>query len=205
MDLEARWLALWKRLGANGSGARVFADLVRRYSQDHRFYHNLDHWQFGLGQLDLLRDQAEHPDLVEVAYGFHDSFYDIGATDNEDRSATLSIEVLDKAGINGKAQVLVAFMIMVTKPGEVPKTADQKVIADIDLAILGQDPNVFDDYEAKVWQEYCPRVDQETFWRVRKGILQGFLDREVIYFTEQFRALYEQKARANLERTIKVH
>lgn len=204
MDLRERFRDLWKRVKAKGDPDKVFDQLVSRYSETHRYYHNLDHWQFGLEQLDLIREVAERPDLIELAWAFHDSIYVIGKSDNEEQSCRLAIKTIKKAGLDGGKQVLVGALIMTTKHNEVPISTDQRIIVDMDLAILGQAPEVFDQYERNVRAEY-QSVDDETFWAVRKGILQGFLDRRQIYSTSRFQVLYADQACENLKRTIAQH
>jgi predicted metal-dependent HD superfamily phosphohydrolase len=202
--LRARFHELWERLGARGDVESVFDDLVARYREHHRRYHSETHLEFGLGQLDLLAGTAPHPDLVEFAFYYHDGVYEIGAADNEERSAGLAIGTLKKARVPGHIQSLVGGYIMVTKPGQEPSTADQRVMADIDLAILGQERPVFVEYERQVREEYAD-VPEETFWRQRKKILRAFLWRPSVYHTNRFRELYDTRARENLTWTIANH
>ena len=204
VDLSARFYALWERLGAKGDPAPVFDDLIARYGEPHRRYHNEAHMAFGLGQLDLLAGSCQHPDWVEFAFDYHDSVYMIGAADNEERSAGLAIDTLKRAGVAGHIQSLIGSYILVTKPGHEPSTADQRVMADIDLAILGQELPVFVEYERQVREEYAD-VPEDTFWRQRKKILGAFLWRPSVYSTSRFRQLYERQARENLSWTIANH
>ena len=204
MDLRARFHSLWERLGAKGDPAPVFDDLIARYGEPHRRYHNETHLAFGLAQLDLLAGSCQHPDWVEFAFDYHDSVYVIGASDNEERSAGLAIDTLKRAGVAGHIQSLVGGYIMVTKPGHEPSTADQRVMADIDLAILGQELPVFTEYERQVREEYAD-VPEDTFSRQRKKILGAFLWRPSVYSTSRFRQLYERQARENLSWTIANH
>jgi len=141
---------------------------------------------------------------VEFAFDYHDSVYAIGATDNEERSAGLAIDTLKKARVPGHIQSLVGGYIMTTKPGQEPSTADQRVMADIDLAILGQERPAFVEYERRVREEYAD-VPEEAFWRQRKKILGAFLWRPSVYSTSRFRQLYETQARENLSWTITNH
>jgi predicted metal-dependent HD superfamily phosphohydrolase len=204
MDLRTRFYALWERLGATGDPEEVVDDLLARYREPHRRYHNETHWEFGLSQLDLLVGSAPHSDLVEFAFDYHDSVYVIGAADNEERSAGLAIDTLKKALVPGHIQSLVRSYILVTKPGQEPSTADQRVMADIDLAILGQERPLFSEYERKVREEYAD-VPEETFWRQRKKILGAYLWRPTVYSTSRFRQRYEKQARENLAWTIANH
>jgi predicted metal-dependent HD superfamily phosphohydrolase len=204
VDLRARFDGLCERLGAKGDPAPVFDDLIARYREPHRRYHNETHLAFGLIQLDLLAGTCQHPDSVEFAFDYHDRVYVIGAADNEERSAGLAIDTLKRAGVPGHIQSLVGAYIMVTKPGQEPSTADQRVMADIDLAILGQERPVFVEYERQVREEYAD-VSEDTFWRQRKKILGSFLWRPSVYSTSRFRQLYETQARQNLSWTIANH
>jgi predicted metal-dependent HD superfamily phosphohydrolase len=204
VDLRARFYALWERLEAKGDPEKVFDDLIARYREPHRRYHDETHLEFGLSQFDLLAGAAPHPDLVEFAFDYHDSVYVIGAVDNEERSAGLAIDALEEARVPGHIRSLVRGFILITKPGQEPSTADQRVMADIDLAILGQEQSVFVEYERQVREEY-EDVPEETFWRRRKKILRAFLWRPSVYSTSRFRALYEMQARENLAWTIAHH
>lgn len=75
-------------------------------------------------------------------------------------------------------------------------------MVDLDLMILGSSEAKFDAYEVGIRQEYA-WVSEEDFRFHRAKILQSFLDRPSIYYTERFREKYEARARANLERSIK--
>jgi predicted metal-dependent HD superfamily phosphohydrolase len=204
MDLRERFNVLWERLDARGNPDKVFAELIACYKEPHRRYHNVTHLEFGLSQFDLISGLARHPDWVEFAFFFHDGVYIIGATDNEERSAQLAKEVLKKAQVPVVVRLHVVANIMTTKPGEKANSPDQQIIADIDLAILGQPRNVFVEYERQVREEYAS-VPEEVFWQVRKGILQNFLNRSSIFSTSLFRDLYEGQARENLSWTIGQH
>ncbi len=204
MDLKTRFVSLWQRLEASGSSDCVFDSLIALYQEPHRRYHNVGHLSFGLTQLDLLANLAEHPNWVEFAFYYHDSVYVIGADDSEEQSARLAINVLRKARVSGGAQVHIGAYIMATKPGQEPKTVDEQIISDIDLAILGQPRSDFVEYERQVREEY-ESVPEQVFWRFRKEILSTFLERLSIFSTSRFRNLYEEQARENLAWTIEQH
>ena len=82
-----------------------------------------------------------------------------------------------------------------------PHAIDARLIADIDLAILGADADEFDCYEAAIRREYAA-VPPETFRAGRTAILRRFLNRRAIYSTDEFRSLYEARARTNLARSV---
>ncbi len=175
--------------------------LVARYNEPHRHYHTLDHLDACLRHLSDLRGLAAHPDEVALALWFHDAIYDIGATDNERRSADWAVESQRSAGVASVVAQRIFALIMVTRHEVVPCTTDEQVMLDVDLAILGASTAVFDGYESQVRAEY--QAVPEPLFRVnRSRILQGFLARARIYHTDQFHRRFEASARRNLARSI---
>jgi len=92
-------------------------------------------------------------------------------------------------------------LILATKHDELQRDHDAKLMVDIDLSILGQPRDVFDQYEVNIRKEYA-HVPDEQFRLGRKNILQSFLDRESIFATDFFKEKYESKAIENLTRSI---
>ena len=78
----------------------------------------------------------------------------------------------------------------------VPTNADEAVLIDADLAVLGADPATYEAYARGVRREYA-HVDDEAWRAGRATVLQGFLDRAAIYHTAPMQAC-EARARANL-------
>ncbi|MEM9054827.1 MAG: hypothetical protein AAGB16_05830, partial [Pseudomonadota bacterium] len=79
--------------------------------------------------------------------------------------------------------------------------SDTELFLDIDLSVLGAREDVFDVYEKNIRKEYA-FVPELLYRRARGGILQGFLARERLYFSDLFQARWETPARANLKRSI---
>ena len=75
------------------------------------------------------------------------------------------------------------------------------VFLDMDLSILGAAPEMFDAYEAGVRYEYR-EVPDKAFRNGRAAILEGFLARDFLYFSDWGRAQFEQAARTNLKASI---
>jgi predicted metal-dependent HD superfamily phosphohydrolase len=78
---------------------------------------------------------------------------------------------------------------------------DTQLLCDVDLSILGRAPDVFDDFERRIREEY-DWVPEPVYRTSRSEILSGFLQRHFIYQTDFFRERYEATARANLERLL---
>jgi predicted metal-dependent HD superfamily phosphohydrolase len=199
---QQRWISLWSRLGGQGSGLSIFSHLATAYAEPARAYHTADHIRDCLDQLDLSRDLARRPDEVEAAIWFHDAVYVPGASDNEDRSARLAQTALQACGVPLEVSRRVGELVLATRHLTLPRNPDGKLLCDIDLSILGREPEVFDEFERRIRREYA-WVPEPVYRTTRSEVLAGFLARQSIYQTEHFRARYEQTARLNLERTLR--
>lgn len=195
-----RWSALWQRLGVEAPPG-LFDKLVTGYTEPQRAYHNLNHIEFCLDQFAAVRTLAVQPAVVEAAIWFHDAIYDPRRTDNEERSAAWAASALTGAGVDPALGQQVADLILATKHDRPPTDGDMALLLDIDLAILGQPPALFEQYEQAIRQEYH-WVAEEVFGSRRAAILRRFLNRERIYVTEPFYARYELQARWNLTRSV---
>jgi predicted metal-dependent HD superfamily phosphohydrolase len=198
---QRRWLELWSRLGAQGSGASIFAQLAAAYAEPERAYHTAEHIRDCLSELDLSRDLAQHPDEVEAALWFHDAVYRPGASDNEDQSAELARTALSLGAVPREVADRTAALVLATRHAGVSSSPDDQLICDIDLSILGREPGIFDAFERQIQHEYA-WVPEPMYRRDRSAVLSGFLRRRSIYQTDQFRHRYEAAARANLQRLI---
>ncbi len=194
-----RWRRLWERLGADGGRERLYRDVVAAWDEPHRAYHDLSHLEHCLGQLDAHRGLAASADEVELALWFHDAIYRPTGSDTAARSADGARSAIDGAGLPPALADRVVALILATCHDAAPEDADERLIADVDLSILGSPPEVYDRYEAAVRREYR-WVPSFLFRRKRREILASFLERDAIFLTEPFFERYESQARANLER-----
>jgi predicted metal-dependent HD superfamily phosphohydrolase len=192
-----RWTQLWSRLGARGNGQFIFAELMAAYGRPERAYHNAEHIQDCLRELDESHTLADHPDSVEAALWFHDAVYVPGAADNEEKSAELARRALTNARVPRDIAETVATLVLVTKHVTLPDTLNEQLICDIDLSVLGREPEEFVAFEAKIRREYA-RVPEPAYRRERSVVLNEFLRRPTIYQTDYFRTRYEARARDNL-------
>ncbi|RYZ83438.1 MAG: N-methyl-D-aspartate receptor NMDAR2C subunit [Moraxellaceae bacterium] len=195
------WQRDWQGIGASGSGEPIFQALINRYCEPHRHYHTVQHL---IECLDLFNDaQAliEHPAEVALAIWFHDSIYDIHRNDNELKSAEWAKTELLANGVGAENALQVQRLILATQHSTLPVAQDEKVLIDIDLAILGAPTERFAEYEAQIRAEYS-YVPGWLFKRKRRKILQGFLQRPTIYSTEYFASVFESPARSNITLAI---
>lgn len=193
---DERFIALWQSLGAEGSSRDALVCLRDAYAEEHRVYHDARHISACLALLDdpAIRATPE----VEAAIWFHDAVYDTHANDNEERSAVLAEELL--RGVAKERVARIASYILATKHHDA-EDHGARLVLDIDLSILGTDPETYDRFETEIRREYA-WVDEPLFAAGRAAVLRRFLDRPQIYATALFRERYEQQARENLTRRV---
>jgi predicted metal-dependent HD superfamily phosphohydrolase len=200
-DLPNSWQRVWSGLGARAGGQRLYGELVSRYSEPQRKYHSLQHLGECISWFEVVADLAVHPAEVEAALWFHDAIYEVKQHDNEERSASWARAALLEAGVQAASAFRVEGLVLATKHTALPASADEQLLVDIDLSILGATEARFAEYEQQIREEYL-FVPELIFRQKRRAILRAFLDRECIYSTEFFRAALEGRARANLVRAV---
>ncbi|NUS21288.1 MAG: hypothetical protein HOQ25_16105 [Mesorhizobium sp.] len=181
-------------------------ELSAFYQAGDRHYHSLAHIKAMLALASEYRHLLDDPRAVEAAIWFHDAIYDSRAKDNEAKSAELAEKRL--AGRASPHRIArIAAMINATATHQLPPFRDEgalndaALLLDMDLAILGAEPAVFDAYEKAVRLEYG--WVEEPIWRAgRSAVLKGFLARPHIFYTTEFRQRFEAKARQNIERSL---
>lgn len=201
--MNPRWLKLMGALGvAEKPAQRLYADLVAHYTERSRHYHNLEHVADLLDTFDTLRDLAETPETVQLAIWFHDVIYNTRASDNESRSAAYARLHLAELGLAEEIVNRVSELILATLDHQAPTgDIDGQILLDADLAPLGVDETLFAEHSEALRREYA-WVPEAIYRRSRARILQRFLDRERIYYTEPIYNSLEERARRNLSQAI---
>jgi predicted metal-dependent HD superfamily phosphohydrolase len=186
------------------TGAATFADLIGRYSENGRYYHNLTHLHEVLAVVDELVDGGNDATAIRFAGWFHDAVYDSRAKDNEERSAQLAKALLIGFGLPQPLVTNVVRLILLTKTHRTDENdRDGHVLLDADLAILGTDDGCYDHYASAIRREYSS-VAEDAYRAGRSRVLEGFLARPRIYFTEKMLRSHEDRARRNLQRELEL-
>lgn len=200
--LAAQWDATWRALGRAGGGdGTTFADLLARHAEPHRHYHTRQHLVECFRHWGRLRPRAQRPGEAELALWYHDAVYDPQRSDNEALSAALARDVVIAAALGLDAAARVEALILATRHEAAPDDPDARLIVDVDLGILGEETARFDEYERQVREEYA-WVPEFIYRRKRAEVLQRFLDRDAIYTSPEMKAWGEDRARANLGRSL---
>jgi predicted metal-dependent HD superfamily phosphohydrolase len=198
--LLRRWLELAQGVGLRGDVSGAGHDLLAYYGERHRRYHGLTHLTACLDLLDEVGNLADDPHLAGLALWFHDAIYEVGATDNEARSAALADGLLKSLGLANAKCATVARTILATDHRTLPQIADARLVCDIDLSILGSRPAEYDRYARDIEAE--AGLPPREFRQRRADFLRGMLARPRLFHTEPLRTRFEASAvpiwRANL-------
>jgi predicted metal-dependent HD superfamily phosphohydrolase len=187
--------AHWERLGL---GRDLYVELVSRWSEPHRHYHDVRHLAGTLEALDLLEDDAASSPVVQLAAWFHDAVYEGVAGVDEQQSADLAERML--GDLPGHDVDEVVRLVLLTaghdpQPGDAAGTA----LCDADLSILGALPGRYDVYVRDVRLDYSHIEDAS--WAVgRTAVLDSLLALNPLYRTPMGQELWQERAAANLTR-----
>ena len=183
------------------STKQTFNQIVESYSTPNRYYHNLEHIKHILKVIQSLELQTKSFDIktVKFAAWFHDIVYDTKAKDNEEKSAEYAMEILSSLSIPSDVIKNVKKLILQTKNHCASNTDfNAQVLLDADLAILGSNSDKYSKYTQAIRQEYI-WVPKTEYCTARKKILNNFLQRKNIYFTQFMQQTKEELARNNIE------
>jgi predicted metal-dependent HD superfamily phosphohydrolase len=192
---------------------RVFQLLVAAYTKPDRYYHNLDHIDRVLTTIERFTVAngnsapamlLQNPFAVSLAAWFHDFVYDSQAADNELQSAISARELLANIGESSASIERVHQLILATQGHQIdPDDRDRCIFLDADLAILGADPVEYQVYQRSIRREYS-WVSDAAYRAGRIQVLESFLQRDRLYYTDLLFNELESISRCNLDREIAV-
>jgi predicted metal-dependent HD superfamily phosphohydrolase len=183
------------------NGEQTYHALIGAYAEKHRFYHTLEHINACLDHMDHIAGLVDKPDEIELSIWFHDAIYNPYSSKNELMSANWAAHFLRKHSISEDAISRVHNLIMATAHSTPAHTKDESLLVDIDLSILGVDPEVYNRFERAIRKEY--KWIPHFLYRKKRGeILESFLNRDKIYQNQYFYQRLEKQARLNLSNAI---
>ena len=195
MDALQSWVQV---LGAGPDVLRAGQDLLSRYAEPQRRYHDLRHLHEVLAALRALTDGAPAPAAVVLAAFCHDAVYDPERRDNEERSAVLAEAVLRRLGVApADVEEVVRLVLLTAAHHPAPGDEHGALLCDADLAILGAAPERYRTYAADVRSEYS-HLSDDAFRTGRAAVLRELLDRPRLFTTEPGRRRWDAPARWNL-------
>lgn len=201
MDLASRFAAAITSAGGRPVPS-VIDDVLARWAEPYRHYHNLDHLRATLDVADAHAGWADNIDLVRLALFFHDVVYDPEAAGNEQASADVSATLLNLCSVPSESRDEVHRLVRLTADHSVdPSDRDGSLLADADLAVLAWDWPEYQAYAEAIRAEYA-HVPDDLFRAGRANVLTGLLALPTLYRIEPLRVRWEAKARGNLTREL---
>lgn len=195
--LRHRWFDLCNRENITNK-METWNSITTLYQEENRAYHNLDHIADCFKKLDNWPSEVPQRNAVELALWFHDIIYDTKRADNESVSAGLAKHFL---GDHPLVETVFG-LILSTRHHAVQMSESESILCDIDLSILGGTEKEYETYCDGIYKEFS-WVPEEMFCSSRIKVLNSFVDREHIFYTEHYRTLLENRAEANILREIR--
>ena len=205
--IEHQWSVVCLSLKLESDGQTVIDEILLKYAEPHRAYHDSLHIAKMLRMLPFL-DRCiadlglEDMNQLVVAIIFHDVIYDPRAKDNEERSADFARNSLHDLGFDPLFIEKVIGYILCTKSHQAdPDLPYCSVMIDADLAIFGAPQEEYAEYAASIRREYS-FVSDDDFREAWKAVLMAFLQNPRIYLTNELEQELGLNARRNIQREL---
>ena len=200
MNLQEIYSELLSNIGFSANEVQEnWLDLEKAYSKKSRHYHNLTHLKEMIASFEIYRDKLQNPNEILFSIFYHDFVYSASKKDNELKSAEYALAILPENSNLNKQLVFDA--ICATQQHQQNAIEDINWLIDFDLKILTKDWEDYKIYFEQIRKEY--RIYPDFLYKPgRAKALKHFLENEFIFQTDEFRDLYEEKARANIEKEI---
>lgn len=143
-------------------------EVLDRYNEGQRCYHNLEHIRH---VLDKLQPHLES-DTLFLAAVFHDIIYNPKLKTNEEDSAEFFMKQAASSSLDDKSKQAVKQLILDTKE-HIPSGEESKLLIDADLSILNEPLDKLMEHERQIFKEY-QFADFNLYREKRVEVLQKF-------------------------------
>lgn len=186
--------------------------LVDCYMQEHRHYHNLEHIDACLEELQRFEGKIDDSSLFEVVLmiSFHDAVYEVGPDVkpgmNEHESAGMFMTSIEARAVGEEsADIIYDGILHSARHTEtIPRdelSPSQMLFLDIDLHGMGKDYDVFLRNGENIRKEFA-WVNDTLFRLGRIAFFHKMLERSRIYYTDDMYHKYEANTRKNIQRWL---
>lgn len=200
MNLEKIYSELLSNISFSANEIQQnWLELEKAYSKKSRHYHNLTHLEEMIDGFETYRDKLQNPSEILFSIFYHDFVYSASKKDNELKSAEYALAIIpENVDLNKQ---LIFDAICATQQHQQNAIEDINWLIDFDLKILTKDWEDYKIYFEQIRKEY--HIYPDFLYKPgRAKALKHFLENEFIFQTEEFRDLYEEKARVNIEKEI---
>lgn len=213
--LKAEWDASWlvgdvnKGLG-KGVNDSWYEEVIRNYGGPDRHYHNLEHLVHGLTEINAWAANTGANNVsvmtIKQAFWFHDYVYG-QATEHASDEKQSAYALQDTKLSNGSMGNSAYRLILATSHFEQASIDEplKDVMLGADLAILGQDWEVYEQYTRDIQKEYLPKYTVAEYNSGRLKAMKHLLAKAEIgtlFEDPYFSAEYSSTAIENMTREI---
>lgn len=204
--LKNSWTALIQPYSHNNlESDKLWYEIKSQYTQKTRYYHNLSHIYNMLIGAEEVKNSINDFDAFKFSIFYHDIIYKPTKKDNEEKSALFAEKKLTPFDFEPKRVENISKLIISTKKHQLilNDNSDNAYLLDLDLSILGTDWETYKKYLQNIRKEY--RIYPDFMYKPgRKKVLHHFLKRDNLYFTDTFKSKFENQARKNLLKELKL-
>lgn len=170
-------------------------EIEDNYSSRSRYYHNLEHIENMLAELNKIKSDVVDLDCLLFAIYYHDIIYKSTKGNNEHQSALKFENKIAKTTFDKIGKCMM--QIEATKEHKLSEDHDTNILLDIDLSVLGKSHEEYMKYIQNIRKEYSIYPDF-VYKKGRKKVLKSIYELDFIYKTELFSQEYESQAKKNL-------
>ncbi|MBB5267047.1 hypothetical protein [Algibacter amylolyticus] len=173
-----------------------WSEIEKHYTSKSRHYHNLEHLENMLIELENVKSQIRNLDTLLFSIYYHDIVYKATRSDNEHQSAIVFEKRINKTSFDGIIDCM--NQIEATKEHKHSTDNDTNILLDLDLSVLGKSTEEYSKYSKNIRKEY--RVYPDFMYRKgRKKALKNIIELNSIFKTDYFISKYESQAKENLK------
>ena len=187
----------------------LYFDILSAYKESHRYYHTLSHIADCFEEFEEVKHLFKNPLISKYVLMNHDIVYIPCFKYNEAASAVKTQLMSYNLGLSEGDVHLATVGIHATNHSSFDlkslddKFSDEKLIADIDMCILGANRTKFMDYEIGIRKEFGFCSDAH-YIEGRVAFLSTLLAEPKIFLTAYFYDKHEKKARENVKHLLEI-
>jgi predicted metal-dependent HD superfamily phosphohydrolase len=181
----------------------LWAEIETSYSNKKRYYHNLEHLNSLLSELNEVKAEVQNWETILFTIYYHDIVYHAEQNDNEEKSAELAELRMNQINVPKDIIDGCKSQILATKFHLISNNQDTNYFLDADLSILGSGWDTYTEYFKSIRNEYAI-YPNSVYQPGRKKVLTHFLAMERIFKTDFFHYKFEKQAKQNLQMELEL-
>lgn len=180
---------------------KILDEIIERYTESHRSYHNLSHIYSMLMMAEEYYDFIGNPILFELSIWFHDLIYDPSRNDNEEKSAERALELLSPFLADSFLENLKKMILSTIEHSPILKDHDNELFLDLDMSVLAAETKIYEEYTSAIRKEFNIFSD-EIYQTGRISVLEKLIEGDSLFLTQFFKDNFEKQAIGNIKNEI---